>query len=170
MRGTRCCWNPRPGSWCPVYAGAATCRVAARSRCRLESMIKRLGGPSRSTVGQIEGQRSLNSSLYWGFTLPDKDEVPGSNSPRCSDTIRTARSRTSGEYIVGLPILHYLPTNRVSGKPGGGGSSRRLLHQRQSSWKRAAASNTVVSFAKEQTLRTGQMRLSWNNRPLLEAI
>ncbi len=39
-------------------------------------------------------------------------------SPRCSDTIRTARSRTSGEYIIGLPILHYLPTNRVSGKPG----------------------------------------------------
>ncbi len=39
-------------------------------------------------------------------------------SPRCSDTIRTARSRTSGEYIIGLPIPHYLPTNRVSGKPG----------------------------------------------------
>ena len=37
----------------------------------------------------------------------------------CSNTIRTARSRTSGEYLLGLPMMTpILSSNGVSGKPG----------------------------------------------------
>ena len=36
----------------------------------------------------------------------------------CSNTIRTARSRTSGEYLLGLPMMTpILSSNGVSGKP-----------------------------------------------------
>ncbi len=37
---------------------------------------------------------------------------------RCSSTIRTARSRTSGENRLGRPIDPILPRNEVSEKPG----------------------------------------------------
>ena len=37
---------------------------------------------------------------------------------RCSSTIRTARSRTSGENRLGRPIDPILPSNEVSEKPG----------------------------------------------------
>ena len=37
---------------------------------------------------------------------------------RCSSTIRTARSRTSGENRLGRPIDHILLSNEVSEKPG----------------------------------------------------
>ena len=37
---------------------------------------------------------------------------------RCSSTIRTARSRTSGENRLGRPIDRILPSNEVSEKPG----------------------------------------------------
>src|SRR5690606_8015058 len=36
----------------------------------------------------------------------------------CSRTIRTARSRTSGEKLLGRPMDSILPQNGVSGKPG----------------------------------------------------
>ena len=36
----------------------------------------------------------------------------------CSRTIRTARSRTSGEYLVGRPIEPILSTNGPSDQPG----------------------------------------------------
>ena len=37
----------------------------------------------------------------------------------CSNTIRTARSRTSREYLLGLPMMTpILSSNGVSGKPG----------------------------------------------------
>ena len=39
-------------------------------------------------------------------------------SPGMLQHLQTARSRTSGEYLIGLPILHYLPTDRVSGERG----------------------------------------------------
>ena len=42
----------------------------------------------------------------------------GSYSPSCSNTIRTARSRTSGEYLFGLPMIPVLSRNGISGKPG----------------------------------------------------
>ena len=42
-----------------------------------------------------------------------------SHSLWCSNTIRTARSRTSGEYLIGLPMMTpILSSNGVSGKPG----------------------------------------------------
>ena len=42
-----------------------------------------------------------------------------SYSLSCSNTIRTARSRTSGEYLFGLPMMTpILSSNGVSGKPG----------------------------------------------------
>jgi hypothetical protein len=36
----------------------------------------------------------------------------------CSRTIRTARSRTSGEYLLGRAMGSILSTNGPSGKPG----------------------------------------------------
>ena len=44
-----------------------------------------------------------------------------------SKTSRTDRSRTSGEYLCGLPMEPILPNNRLSGKPGGIQKATRYL-------------------------------------------
>ena len=84
----------------------------------LPTICQAAGGPagwSRS--------RPQHPSLQEGGRTDEEAEAIAlhweSYSLSCSNTIRTARSRTSGEYLLGLPMMTpILSSNGVSGKPG----------------------------------------------------
>jgi hypothetical protein len=72
---------------------------ASRSACRTHRRNPSVVQPNFSAIDRI--------AAHWdGY------------SPACSNTIRTARSRTSGEYLLGLAIGSILSRNRPSDKPG----------------------------------------------------
>ena len=78
----------RPGR-CPAS------RCACRTHCRSVSAVQPSFGTTDCSTAHSEAWAS-----------------------RCSSTIRTARSRTSGENRLGRPIDPILPSNEVSEKPG----------------------------------------------------
>ena len=74
-------------------------------------------------------------------------------SPRCSNTNRTARSRTSNEYIISLPITPLSP-NQSSLRKTQCGSVSILGHQTRSLWKcPATGGNSRVRVAARALIR-----------------
>ena len=91
----------------PVPSSAAS---RPWSALRAAPYLARPAGPTSATSRPVQPIFDAIEAiaLYWE-----------SYSLWRSNTIRTARSRTSGEYLLGLPMMTpILSSNGVSGKPG----------------------------------------------------
>ena len=75
------------------------------------------GGIDEGSPGRQAENKPLAYPVFEAIDVSDAH--CDSYSSRCSNTIPTARSRTSEEYRVDLPIMTpILSRNRASGKPG----------------------------------------------------
>src|SRR5262249_2006925 len=85
---------------------------------RVRSSVVRPGRPPRSRSACRTQWRSV-SAAHPIFSAIDVIAAHCQGwSWACSNTIRTARSRTSGENRLGLAMPPILPSTRASGKPG----------------------------------------------------
>ena len=100
------------------------------SFARLTSRFSRSSAVSRRRSSVVKpGRRPVSRSIARTQWRRVSDEQPifaaidriaahcESYSRSCSSTIRTARSRTSGEYRLGLPMDSILPGNGASRNP-----------------------------------------------------
>src|SRR4029453_14318716 len=91
-------------------------RSRSFSRCR-SSVVK----PARCPVSRSAWRTPRRGVSVVHPSLPAIDAIAAhceECSAPCSRTIRTARSRTSGEYFVGRPMGSILSTNGPSDNPG----------------------------------------------------
>jgi hypothetical protein len=63
----------------------------------------------------------------------------------CSITIRTARSRTSGEYLLDRPMTLILPRNHASDQPRDGSVAAAVARYAQAAEELAAAAEAGLA-------------------------